>query len=99
MIFSAFQIPEHTVIESHPDNLKPDFRLDIPFAGLVKYMSMQDLSSMTKQEHMHTPYLVILYKTLIQWKEKNGGNAPKNFKEKKAFKEMIMEGKIMNYLF
>ena len=56
-------------------------------------MEKQNLDQMTKQQHSHTPYLVILYKVLQKWKSLNNDTAPKNSKEKRAFKELIKEGK------
>ncbi|XP_070575190.1 NEDD8-activating enzyme E1 regulatory subunit-like [Ptychodera flava] len=90
--YMRMAIKEHTVIESHPDNAHEDLRLDRQFPGLVKYIDGMNLLSMTKQEHSHTPYLVIIAKYLHQWKEEHEGNPPKNYKEKNAFKDMIREG-------
>jgi amyloid beta precursor protein binding protein 1 len=36
-------------VESHPDNLLEDLRLDRPFPALVEFMDTQDLSVMNKQ--------------------------------------------------
>lgn len=83
---------EHTIIESHPDNELQDFRLDCPFPGLIKYMNTQDLSKMSKHQHSHTPYLVILFKYLQKWRDEHDGALPKTYKEKKAFKEMLEQG-------
>ena len=85
------------MIESHPDNALTDFRLDCPFPELSSYMDSQDLDSMTQQQHSHTPYLVILYKCLQQWKKTHDGKGPLNYKEKKAFKELVLEGKKGNH--
>ena len=80
-------------MESHPESKFMDLRLDCPFPSLLAYMDSQDLGEMNKQQHGHTPYLVLLHKFLLKWKEEHQGAAPKTYKEKKAFKEMIMEGK------
>lgn len=82
------------MLESPKDNKLDDFRLDVPFPALVEYMDSMDLDTMTKQEHSHTPYLVILYKFLQKWKEQHGGNWPQNYKEKRAFKEFILDGMV-----
>ncbi len=42
---------------------------------------------------MHTPYVVIIYKHLQEWKRLNQSQMPKNYKEKLAFKELIKKGK------
>ena len=49
----------------------------------------QDLESMDKKDHSHTPYLVILYKYLQAWKKEHNGQPPQNYKEKKEFKELV----------
>lgn len=78
-------------MESHPDNEIPDLRLDRPFPSLQKYMDNLDLEAMDNKEHSHVPYVVILYKYLQQWNQENGV-PPKNYKEKKAFIEMVKTG-------
>lgn len=90
--YIRLQAKEHPVVESHPDNAIHDLRLDKPFPAMVEFMNSQDLSVMTKQQHMHTPYLVILYKFLRVWRDAHGGEMPKNYKEKKEFKELVGEG-------
>jgi len=90
--YIRLQVEEHAVVESHPANEMADLRLDRPFPGLVRYMDAMDLDSMDKQKHGHTPYLVILYKCLQSWRETHGGLAPKNYREKQEFKELIRAG-------
>ena len=94
--YIRLQIMEHCIIESHPDNELPDLRLDVPFPALVDFMETQDMAKMDKKQHMHTPYLVILYKCLQDWKESHGGEMPKNYREKKVFKELIQERVLKN---
>lgn len=84
------------MVESHPDNELQDFRLDCPFPGLVEYMESQDLDTMTKEQHSHTPYLVVVYKFLEKWKLEHDGNIPKTYQEKREFKAMIEDGKFMS---
>ncbi|XP_060586197.1 NEDD8-activating enzyme E1 regulatory subunit-like isoform X3 [Ruditapes philippinarum] len=80
------------VVESHPDNAHEDLRLDRPFDGLVKFIDSIDLSSMSKKDHSHTPWLIVLYKYLQEWKEKHNGEGPKVYREKVQLKDMIREG-------
>ncbi|XP_038070147.1 NEDD8-activating enzyme E1 regulatory subunit-like [Patiria miniata] len=89
-------VKEHTVIESHPDNARDDLHLDCPFPGLVEFADSLDLSHMTKQEHMHTPYLIVLYKFLEKWKAEHGGEIPKNYKEKDSLRQTIRGGILLN---
>ena len=48
---------------------------------------------MTKNEYMHTPYLVILFKYLEIWRSQHDGKIPQNYKEKREFKDMILKSK------
>lgn len=89
-------IKEHRVVESHPDNAFEDLRLDRPFPGLVQFANTFDLDKMTKQEHMHTPYLILLYKFLEKWKQEHEGQFPKNYKEKNQFKDLLRSGNLKN---
>ncbi|XP_061197128.1 NEDD8-activating enzyme E1 regulatory subunit-like isoform X2 [Saccostrea echinata] len=85
-------VREHTVIESHPDNAHEDLRLDRPFPSLVKYCDSLHLDTMDKKDHSHTPWLVIIYKYLQEWKKQHDGLPPQNYKEKNQLKQMIREG-------
>ncbi|XP_019628819.1 PREDICTED: NEDD8-activating enzyme E1 regulatory subunit-like [Branchiostoma belcheri] len=62
-------VKEHTVIESHPDNAHSDLRLDRPFPALTAYVDAIDMDSLSKKDHSHTPFPVILMKNLIQWRK------------------------------
>ena len=48
---------------------------------------------MSKNEYMHTPYLIILFKYLEMWRSQNDGKIPQNYKEKREFKDMILKSK------
>ncbi|EEB19276.1 NEDD8-activating enzyme E1 regulatory subunit, putative [Pediculus humanus corporis] len=90
------QVKEHTVIESHPDNLPQDLRLDKPFPALIEYVNSVNLEEMELKDHAHVPYLVILFKYLEIWKKSTGKDFPRNFKEKESLKEMIRSGILKN---
>lgn len=96
LVYMRLVIQEHTVIESHPDNAFEDLRLDRPFPGLIKFANSLDLDHMSKQEHMHTPYLILLYKFLEKWKSEHQSQIPKNYKEKTAFKNLLRSGVLKN---
>lgn len=83
---------EHTVVESHPDNVLDELRLDRPFDSFVQFCDSLDLSAMTRKERAHVPWLVILYKHLQLWKQEHDGNAPKTYQEKKDLKQQIRQG-------
>ncbi|XP_052817269.1 NEDD8-activating enzyme E1 regulatory subunit-like isoform X2 [Mya arenaria] len=85
-------VREHTVVESHPDSSFEDLRLDRPFPGLVEYLDSINMDTMSKKEHSHTPWLVVLYKHLQAWKQQHGGDMPRVYKEKNQLKELIKQG-------
>ena len=57
-----------SVVESHPDSTHEDLRLDRPFPALSAFCDSLDLDSMNNKDHSHTPWLVLVYKYLQQWK-------------------------------
>lgn len=90
--FIRVALPDHQVVESHPDSFHEDLRLDCPFVGLSQFMATIHLDELDNTEHGNVPYLVVLYKYLQQWKEEHDGMIPLNYAEKKAFKERIQHG-------
>ena len=92
-VFWNLQVREHAVVESHPDNVLEDLRLDSPFDSLLDFLKEQNLETMSKNEYMHTPYLIILFKYLEMWRSQNDGKIPQNYKEKREFKDMILKSK------
>lgn len=92
-VFWNLQVREHAVVESHPDNVLEDLRLDSPFDSLLEFLKGQNFETMTKNEYMHTPYLVILFKYLEIWRSQHDGKIPQNYKEKREFKDMILKSK------
>lgn len=85
-------VPNHEIVESHPDNYHEDLRLDCPFPSLVNYVDNINLDAMDDTKHGNVPYLVVLYKYLQKWRAAHNGEIPKNYREKKEFKEQIREG-------
>ncbi|XP_025115674.1 NEDD8-activating enzyme E1 regulatory subunit-like isoform X2 [Pomacea canaliculata] len=85
-------VREHTIVESHPDNAHEDLRLDRPFPTLQRFCDSFDLQTMSKKDHSHTPWLLILYKYLQEWKEKHDGKIPSCYQEKNQLKEIIRKG-------
>ncbi|XP_076370539.1 nedd8-activating enzyme E1 regulatory subunit APP-BP1 isoform X2 [Tachypleus tridentatus] len=90
--YMRLQVSEHTVIETHPDNVLDDLRLDRPFPALQEYVESLNLDQMDLKDHSHTPYVALLLKYIQQWQKENNGEIPRTFNEKKAFKEMIRKG-------
>ena len=79
-------------MESHPDNYHEDLRLDHPFPALQEYVDSIDMDGADNTKHGNIPYLVLLFKYLEQWKAAHNGQFPSNYREKKAFKELIRQG-------
>ena len=87
------QLSEHCVVESHPDNLLEDLRLDKPFPGLKEFMEAIKLSKMDHKQFSHTPYLVLLFKALEIWSASHKLQLPSTYKEKESLRNIIKNGK------
>jgi len=66
------QLNEHTVIESHPDNVKEDLRLDAPFPELMSYMDGITISG--REDAIKMPWLVLVYKAIQSYMNSNSLN-------------------------
>lgn len=82
-------VPEHQVVDSHPDSPFPDLRLDHPFPELIEFVNEQKLEEMSHERHSHTPYVAILLRYLNEWIDENGGKFPSTYAEKKLLKAFI----------
>ena len=49
------------------------------------------MNDMESHEHSHTPYIVILYHAIRQWRHANNGKLPANFMEKESFKKTVKD--------
>lgn len=92
--YFRLQMSEHVIVETHPDNVAPDLRLDVPWPDLANWLEAEGrrMEVMDLKDHSHTPYPVIIYRQLQQWMENNNGKQPGNYKEKKQFREEMMKG-------
>ena len=88
---------EHVVVESHPDETLPDLRLDRPWTQLDEFLSEESarLSTMTRTQHGHTPYPVILHHYLNMWRKDHEGTIPTKYSDKKLFKSDMTKGVLM----
>jgi len=84
-------VPEHTIVESKPDNPPDDLRLSQPFPELANYAASFQMDKMDSSQHSHTPFVVILLQYLEKWKAEHGGKLPEAYAEKKAFKDGILK--------
>jgi NEDD8-activating enzyme E1 regulatory subunit len=84
------QIVEHQIIEAHPDDALPDLRLDRPINVFRDHCNSIDMNSLTRDEHLHLPSIVILFKTLQIWQQQtNRTDLPSLRKDKDAFKLIL----------
>jgi len=85
------QLAEHTIIKIHPDNQNPDLRLDCPFESLKAHFDTYDLESLDLTDHLHVPYLIILYKHLEEWHNTIGNNnaLPETYAQKQVIRQNI----------
>ncbi|XP_026823150.1 NEDD8-activating enzyme E1 regulatory subunit [Rhopalosiphum maidis] len=85
------QFAEHTMIKTHPDNQNPDLRLDCPFPTLKAHFDSYDLDALDLTNHLHVPYLVILYKHLEKWRNdiSDVNVLPETYKQKQVIRENI----------
>lgn len=91
MGYLRISLPEHTIIESHPDSIT-DLRLDVPWPELSALATTMDLTRMNDNEHTHVPYILLLLYYLEQWKTQHNGSPPATFEDKTQFKSCIRSG-------
>ncbi|KAK9479449.1 hypothetical protein V1514DRAFT_351231 [Lipomyces japonicus] len=84
-------VPEHTVVESHPDSTV-ELRLDSPWPELEQLAESVNLDELDDMEHAHVPYVILLLKYLKKWKQEHNGDSPSNYAEKNQFKQLIKAG-------
>lgn len=84
---------EHVIVESKPDNFVEDVRLDEPFPELQDLASSIDLETLTKQQHSHVPWIILMLKFLDRWKGVKH-SLPVGYKEKKGFENFLYEGRL-----
>ena len=86
------QVVEHFVLEAHPDDTIPDLRLDRPLKSFLDHCNSINFDSLTREEHLHLPSLVILFKALQRWQQQtNRTDLPRIRKEKDEFKKLLDE--------
>ncbi|EMR08951.1 hypothetical protein PNEG_02730 [Pneumocystis murina B123] len=81
-------MPEHTVVETHEENLI-DLRIDCPWPALRELASSFNLKNKKNCSYTHIPYILILLNCLDIWKLRNNGMLPCTDEEKQQFKEII----------
>lgn len=83
------------IVDTHPDPASTqDLRLLNPWPELVAFYQekTQNLQDMDAEQHGHVPYVLLLFHYLEEWKNRNGGRTPDNYKEKAAFRDLVRQG-------
>lgn len=89
----SIQAPEHTVIETHPENAI-DLRLSSPFQQLTDYVANFDLDTLDQTDHGQVPFVVVLLKYIENWKKEDTSvQLPLSYKERKELEAKIRAGK------
>ena len=81
-------LPEHLVIESKPESITDDLRLNEPFEELAALARSYDLQALDGQTYGHLPYAILLVHAADKWAAEHGGQRPIS-KEGRAFKELV----------
>lgn len=82
------------VVDTHPDDASTaDLRLLNPWPELSTFASRmaEDIEHQDDHEHGHLPLVVILLHFLEKWRLIHGGDAPKTYSEKIAFRALIAQ--------
>jgi amyloid beta precursor protein binding protein 1 len=87
-------VPEHTIVESKPDDAPDDMRLYEPWAELVKFGEAINMDELDSHHHSHVPFIVLLVKQMQKWRAEHGGKAPETKEDKALFKEQLRDGQV-----
>ncbi|MCO5573961.1 hypothetical protein L7F22_027739 [Adiantum nelumboides] len=86
-------LKEHCVVESKPDNVINDLRLQKPWAELKRFADELDAEIDDPVLHKHIPFAVLLIKATEDWRKIHGGSLPSTSKEKTEFKVLLASKK------
>ncbi|KAF2739026.1 hypothetical protein EJ04DRAFT_541057 [Polyplosphaeria fusca] len=90
--FSIHLPPAFPVVDTHPDpETTGDLRLLKPWQDLLEYATAKTkgMEAMGAEDHGHVPYIALLLHYLEKWKQEHGGEPPKEYKEKTAFRDIL----------
>lgn len=83
------QLRNHHIIESKVEADQYDLRISNPFPTLKAFCDSIDLAQLDASQHCHVPYIVLLNKAIVCWKDAHEGAMPKTTKDKNDFKALI----------
>ena len=75
------------MLESKPDNVRPDWRLYNCFPALQAFVDSFDLETLDSHQHAHVPFPVLLVKFVTEWIETHG-KRPSSYADKQKFKKL-----------
>ncbi|VDD82205.1 unnamed protein product [Mesocestoides corti] len=88
--FLRVSVPEHAIIESHPDAIKPDLRLDNPPEAFVRLVNEpeNDIEALPASELVQVPWLIIIYKFILRFRQEKG-HFPASYADKQEVRKLI----------
>lgn len=86
-------VKEHCIIESKPDNVLNDLRLQKPWKELKRFADELDADIDDPIIHKHIPFAILLIKAAEQWRNTHGGSLPSTSREKAEFKASLSSKK------
>jgi amyloid beta precursor protein binding protein 1 len=93
--FSLQLPPLFPIVDTHPDPASTqDLRLLRPWGALshLVHDKTKNLGSKSDHEHGHIPYVLLLLHYMEEWKGSHNGAAPKNYREKTQFRDLVEAG-------
>uniref|UniRef100_A0AAV1T7A5 NEDD8-activating enzyme E1 regulatory subunit n=1 Tax=Peronospora matthiolae TaxID=2874970 RepID=A0AAV1T7A5_9STRA len=85
------QVLDHVIADAKVDPPRLDLRLSKPFATLTEFADSFDLQSLSRRDHAHVPFVVVLLQVREQWARDHDGHMPTTFAEKDAFKKRLQD--------
>lgn len=80
----------HVIFNIGDENMKMDLRIMNPFPRLQEYFDSIKINELTKDQHSHVPFPVILYTALGEWrKQHNTTGVPKGSEQQNQLRAII----------
>ncbi|KAF1965232.1 hypothetical protein BU23DRAFT_575049 [Bimuria novae-zelandiae CBS 107.79] len=92
--FSVYLPPAFPIVDTHPSpETTTDLRLLKPWPELLEYAQQKTKNheNMAADDHGHIPYIAVLLHYLEEWKKEHNGEAPQNYKDKTAFRDLVKQ--------
>ena len=92
--FSVQLPPTFPIVDTHPSpEATADLRLLSPWPELARFAAEKTagLDAMSDDDHGHVPYIALLLHHLSTWKAAHDDCAPRNYKEKTAFRTQVAQ--------